>query len=303
MGIPIRGVFSGKRSDRDFDSFKGRGRGTGRNQGTPMAKLQLTDVEIFVKDLKATRAFYTRKIGLKVRSAMPKWGYLALGATKGGEDAALTPWQPVPEWGQEMYESRLKMIGGVTGIGFITNDLKRTVADLKKRGVKTAVDGESETFGRFTDPAGNVLFLAQPAKPKVRRAGVSALGFVTVASRDSKKTGEFFRKALGMRKQRAESDEEGFDSYQLSPKATAITPFTPRKDIYDNPADYDADMAHIGEETGIGFTTSDIYRLQEQLLAKGVRFKEKAEAQDWGGIRARFFDLDDNVYSLVEYKG
>ncbi len=241
-----------------------------------MAKLQLTDVEIFVKDLKATRAFYTRKIGLKVRSAMPKWGYLALGATKGGEDAA------------------------------ITNDLKRTIADLKKKGVKTAVDGESETFGRFTDPAGNVLFLAQPAKPKVRRAGVSALGFVTVASRDAKKTGEFFRKTLGMRKQRAESDEEGFDSYQLSPKATAITPFTPRKDIYDDPADpadYDADMAHIGEETGIGFTTSDIYRLQEQLLAKGVRFKEKAEAQDWGGIRARFFDPDDNVYSLVEYKG
>jgi catechol 2,3-dioxygenase-like lactoylglutathione lyase family enzyme len=61
-------------------------------------------------------------------------------------------------------------------------------------------------------------------------------------------------------------------------------------------------MAHIGEETGIGFTTPEIYRLQEQLLAKGVRFKEKAEAQDWGGIRARFFDPDDNIYSLVEYK-
>ena len=72
--------------------------------------------------------------------------------------------------------------------------------------------------------------------------------------------------------------------------------------MYDNPADYDADMAHVGEETGIGLTTSDIYRLQEQLLAKGVRFKEKAEAQDWGGIRARFFDPDDNVYTLVEYK-
>jgi len=57
-----------------------------------MAKLELTDVEIYVKDLKAARAFYTRKIGLKVRSSMPKWGYLALGATKGGDDAALTPW-------------------------------------------------------------------------------------------------------------------------------------------------------------------------------------------------------------------
>src|SRR5437879_13297600 len=131
-----------------------------------MAKLQLTDVEIYVKDLKAARAFYTKKIGLKVRSAMPKWGYLALGATKGGEDAALTPWQPVPEWGKEMYESRLKMIGGVTGIGFITNDLKRTIADLKKKGAKTAGDGESQAFGRLTDPAGTFLFLDQSRKPK-----------------------------------------------------------------------------------------------------------------------------------------
>jgi catechol 2,3-dioxygenase-like lactoylglutathione lyase family enzyme len=268
-----------------------------------MAKLQLTDVEIYVKDLKATRAFYTRKIGLKVRSSMPKWGYLALGATKGGEDAALTPWQPNPEWGQAVYEARLKQIGGVTGIGFITSDLKRTIADLKKKGVKTAVDGESETFGRFTDPDGNVLFLAQPAKPKIRRAGASALGFVTVVASDAKKTGEFFRKALGMRKQPAAGEEEeGFESYQLTPKGTGITPFTPTKQMYDNPTDYDSDMAHIGEETGIGFTTGDVYRLQEQLLAKGVRFKEKAEAQEWGGIMARFFDPDDNVYSLVEYK-
>src|SRR3989440_4645522 len=123
----------------------------GPRRGTPMAKLQLTDVEIYVKDLKAARAFYTKKIGLKVRSSMPKWGYLALGATKGGEDAALTPWQPNPEWGQAVYEARLKQIGGGTGIGFITNHLKRTIADLKKKSVKTAVDAEAETIGRFTD--------------------------------------------------------------------------------------------------------------------------------------------------------
>ena len=78
-------------------------------------------------------------------------------------------------------------------------------------------------------------------------------------------------------------------------------PFTPTKQMYDNPSDYDSDIAHIGEETGIGFTTDNIYKLQEQLLAKGVRFKEKAEAQGWGGIMARFFDPDDNVYSLVQY--
>jgi catechol 2,3-dioxygenase-like lactoylglutathione lyase family enzyme len=268
----------------------------------PMAKLQVTDLEIYVKDLKATRAFYTRKIGLKVRSSMPKWGYLALGATKGGQDAALTPWQPLPQWGQEMYESRLKMIGGVTGIGFLTNDLKGTVADLKKKGVKTAIEREDGTFGRFTDPDGNVLFIAQPEKPKVRRKGLSALSFVTVVSRDAKQSGEFFKKALGMKAHRVPG-EEGFTDYRFSPKGTSIMPFTPTKEMYENPSDFDSDMAHIGEETGIGFSTDSIYKLQEQLLAKGVRFKQKAEAQDWGGISARFFDPDDNVYSLVEYKG
>src|SRR2546425_253889 len=172
-----------------------------------MAKLQLTDLEIYVKDLKAARAFYTKKIGLKVRSSMPK----------------------------------------------------------------------------------------------IRRKGVSALTFVTVVSKDSKKTGEFFKKALGMKSHRVPG-EEGFTDYRFSEKETSIMPFTPTKEMYDNPTDFDSDVAHIGEETGIGFTTDDIYKLQEQLLAKGVRFKEKAEAQGWGGIMARFFDLDDNVYSLVQYE-
>ncbi|HKW43093.1 MAG TPA: VOC family protein [Thermoplasmata archaeon] len=267
-----------------------------------MSKLQLTDLEIYVKDLKAARAFYTKKIGLKVRSAMPKWGYLALGATKGGDDAALTPWQPSPTWGKELYESRLKMIGGVTGIGFLTNDMKGTIADLKKKGVKAEVEREDATFGRFTDPDGNVLFIAAPDKPKIRRKGLSALAFTTVVSRDAKKSGEFFKKALGMRSHRVPG-EEGFIDYRLSTDGTSIMPFTPTKEMYDNPSDYDSDMAHIGEETGIGFTTDNIYRLQEQLLAKGVRFQKKAEAQDWGGIRASIFDPDENVYTIVEYKG
>jgi len=265
-----------------------------------LAKLSLTDIGIYVKDLKAARAFYTRKVGLKVRSAMPKWGYLALGATKGGEDASLNPWQPTPEWGQADYEARLKMIGGVTGIGFLTTDLKRTVADLEKKGVKAAVDGDTGTFGRFTDPDGNVLFLAQPAKPKVHRAGLSAVAFVTVVSRDAKKSGEFLQKALGMRPRRVPG-EEGFVEYRLTPKSTSIMPFTPTKEMYDDPAGFDSAMAHIGEDTSIGFTTTDIYGLQERLMAKGVRFQKKAEARPWGGIQATFFDPDENVYTLVEY--
>lgn len=267
-----------------------------------MAKLQLTDIGIFVKDLKASRTFYTKKIGLKVRESEPKWGYLTLGATKGGEDAALNPWQPVPEWGQEDYEKRKAQIGGVTGIGFSTSDMKRTVSDLRRRGVKVEIEREDSTFARFSDPDGNVLFLAQPARVKARRAGIQSLAFVTVVSRDTKRSGEFFRKALAMKERRVpgEEGEEDFVMHQLSPKATGIAPFTPTKEMYEDPADYDADMAHIGEDTSIGFTTKGIHALQDQLMAKGVRFKQKAEKRDWGGIQAKFFDPDDNVYTLVE---
>ncbi len=266
-----------------------------------MAKLELTSIGIFVKDLKKARAFYTNKVGLKVRESEPKWGYLALGATKGGEDASLNLWQPAPDWGAE-YESSLKLIGGISGIGFGTSDLKRTVEALKKKGVKAEVDNEDAMFGRFTDPDGNVHFLVQPEKVKIHRAGLSSVAFVTVVSRDSKKAGEFFRKTLGMRSRRVpgEEGEPDFVMYQHAPNATGISPFTPTKEMYDNPADYDSDMAHLGEETSIGFTTKGIYALQDQLMAKGVRFKTKAEKRPWGGIQARFFDPDDNVYALWE---
>src|SRR6266705_3173828 len=142
----------------------------GRHQGSPlgdllMPKLELTSIGIVVKDLKKARAFYTRKIGLKVRESDPKMGYLALGATKGGKDAALNPWQPTPDWG-DMYEPALK----------------KTVAALKARDVKASIDRDNATFGRFSDPDGNVFFLAAPDKVKVHRAGLSSLAFVTVAS-------------------------------------------------------------------------------------------------------------------------
>src|SRR5256885_9848554 len=67
-----------------FDSFIRRECDTGRGGYFPMAKLQLTDLEIYVKDLKAARAFYTKKIGLKGRYLVLRRGYLSSGATKCG---------------------------------------------------------------------------------------------------------------------------------------------------------------------------------------------------------------------------
>jgi catechol 2,3-dioxygenase-like lactoylglutathione lyase family enzyme len=259
----------------------------------------LSDVGLFVKDLKKARQFYTRKIGLKVRSSMPKYGYIALGTTLRGEDASLNPWAPEPSWGQELYEKGMKEIGTVTGIGFRTGSLDKTVAAFKKAGVSIEVskDPTGDPYGRFQDLDGNTSFVFQPRRPKVRRGGLLRFDFVTVVARDLERTHEFFTKGLGLRGKRT---SEGFAEYRVSPKGTAVTPFTPNREMYEDPADYDADMAHMGESTSIGFEVSDIYALQEKLMARGVRFSKKATKETWGGIQAKFLDPDDNEYSLVQ---
>lgn len=269
-----------------------------------MAKLlNLSEVSVYTRNLKLAKEFYTRKIGLKVRSEMKKMDYLMLGTTKGGEDAGIDLWQPDPKWGQEMYDSTMKSVGIVTGIGFRTSNFDRTLEQLTGRGVK--VERESDTFARFWDPDGNTLFIEGERRPKVRRAGLQSVSFVTVSVRDEDKSAEFF-KTLGFkgRKIPGESYEEGqtMTAYRISPKGTAIMPFMPRREMYDNPADYDADMGHIGEDTGIGIEVDDINALEERLVSKGVEFAAKPEKQDWGGIRARILDPSGNRYMIYEWE-
>jgi catechol 2,3-dioxygenase-like lactoylglutathione lyase family enzyme len=265
-----------------------------------LAKLEnLSDIGVIVSDRKKARTFYTKTLGLKIRGEMKDFGYLALGPTLKGADASLTPWQPDPSWGQEMYDQAMKDIGIVTGIGFRTGNLDKTLASLKRKKVKAEkTEGEEmENFGRFEDPDGNVFFVFEPSKTSRRVAGLLSLDFVTVASRDAKKAGEFFKKSLGLK---GKVSAEGFGEYRVAPKGTAISPFTPNKEMYDDPKSYEEDLAHIGERTSIGFMTDDVYKLQEQLMAKGVRFSQKAQKENWGGIQARFLDVDDNEYAVVQ---
>lgn len=267
-----------------------------------MAKIErLSEVGIFTRNQKLSKEFYTRKLGMTVRVRHPKSGYLSLGVTKGGRDAGLDLWQPVPEWGETMYRAGLEEVGSVTGIGFRTSNLDKTVEQLAGRGVK--VEKSSDTFGRLWDPDGNVLFLAQERRPKVRRTGLRGIDFITVVVSDVDRAGGFYR-SLGMKPKRVPGEEgadEDFTVYRLAPDGTAIMPFTPTREMYDNPADYDEDMAHLGEVTSIAFKVDDVYGVQKKLLAKGVRFSQDAEEQSWGGVSAKVLDPDGNEYMLYEW--
>lgn len=260
----------------------------------------LSHVGIFTRDQDRAKAFYARKVGLKVREHKRALGYLALGPTMAGDDASLNVWRPdAATWGAD-YGPSVGQIGQVTGIGFTTRNLDECVASLVRRNVRAEILGEQakERYARFFDADGNMLFLVEPAKPKGRRTGLAMMDFVTIVTRDVEMATEFFRSALGMRVRR--SRKEDYVECRLSPRGTALAPFTPRREDYYDPKNYDSVMAHLGENTWISFTTTDILADQERMLDLGIRFRRKAEPGSWAGMLAEFMDPDGNVYGLVQ---
>lgn len=265
-----------------------------------MVKIEsLSGVGVFVRDPKKAKAFYTKQLGLKVRSSIPRWEYLELGATKTGEDAGLNVWHPTRKmWGDD-YGDAEKSIGTVTGIGFLTTNLQATVDSLRKKKVKVEgpTSAEGALMANVFDPDGNSFFILEPPKQRNRRAGLRSLQWVTVASRDTPRAAEFFTKGLGMKEV---PGGMGMRFFSLRPRGTAVMPFTPNREMYDDAKDYEDDLAHIGENTSILFSTRDIHRLQEALMGRGVTFSQKAEKASWGGMEAEFVDPDGNRYALVQ---
>jgi catechol 2,3-dioxygenase-like lactoylglutathione lyase family enzyme len=261
-----------------------------------MAKVDaISNVGIFVSNQKRARDFYTKKLGLKVVGGMPDWGYLELAVKKGGKDAVLNLWTP-KAWGLSAKEAK-KKVGVTTGIGFSTDNFEGTVALLRKRGVKVDVwsEGEGYHMASVKDPDGNAFFISADAKSSKKKAGVTALDFVTISSRNSKRSGAFFQRALGLKKVGRD-----WAVYRATPGGTALMPFTPKKSNYERVSDYKADLAAIGEDTAIMLKTKSAYTLEKELKKKGVKFETKMEPQDWGGVSANIFDPDRNKYMLFQ---
>jgi catechol 2,3-dioxygenase-like lactoylglutathione lyase family enzyme len=261
-----------------------------------MAKVDsISNVGIFVTNQKRARDFYTKKLGLKVVGGMPDWGYLELAVKKGGKDAVLNLWTP-KAWGLSAKDAK-KKVGVTTGVGFSTDNFEGTVESLRKKGVKVDTWSEGEDYHMATvhDPDGNGLFISSDTKKSKKRPGITGLDFVTISSRNSKRSGAFFQKALGLKKVGRD-----WAVYKASAGGTSLMPFTPKKSNYKRVSDYKADLAAIGEDTAIMLSTKDPYGLEKQLKKRGVKFESPMEQQDWGGISANIFDPDGNKYMLFK---
>lgn len=60
------------------------------------------------------------------------------------------------------------------------------------------------------------------------------------------------------------------------------------------------DPALVGRFTGLSFLVPDVWRMFDDLMAKGVVFSGRPQVQSWGGTLATFKDLEGNALQIVQ---
>jgi catechol 2,3-dioxygenase-like lactoylglutathione lyase family enzyme len=134
--------------------------------------IRIANAQLWVDDQDEALAFYTKKLGMEVRSdvTLPEMGdfrWLTVGPP-GQEDFAITlmaiPGPPVMDE-STAEDVRALMSKGFAGTVFLTTDDVRSEYDeLKGRGVEFTEEPEERPYGidaGFRDPAGNSFRLTQ----------------------------------------------------------------------------------------------------------------------------------------------
>jgi catechol 2,3-dioxygenase-like lactoylglutathione lyase family enzyme len=134
--------------------------------------IRIGSVQLWVHDQDEALAFYTRKVGMEVRSdvTVPEMGnfrWLAVGPA-GQPDVSIVlmaiPSQPVMD--SETAEQVRDLMGkGFAGTVFLsTDDVRVAYKELKGRGVEFVEEPEDRPYGTdsaFRDPSGNHIRLTQ----------------------------------------------------------------------------------------------------------------------------------------------
>ena len=134
--------------------------------------LKIANMQVWVHDQDEALEFYTKKLGMEVRSdvTMPELGdfrWLTVGPP-GQPDIAIVlmaiPGPPVMD-ADTAEQVRSLMSKGFAGTVFLTtDDCRASVEELKKRGVEFTEEPEERPYGidsAFRDPSGNSIRLMQ----------------------------------------------------------------------------------------------------------------------------------------------
>lgn len=257
-------------------------------------------VSIAVRDPAKAEEFYVRLLGLRAAERSPDAGWLAVEPRGGGTRIALL----VPDPGQPRYEELKAQVGGQTGIAFAVGDLKATLEQLQHRGVAipwASLDpkGQGGIHATIEDQDGNILMLFQPVAKPQGAPGLDRVAFVNVVVQEQKAAEEFYRTSLGM-SQGARDDALAWSEMRAGAKGAGLGLLQPVEETYQEPADFQADMGHLGEPTGIAFLVADLDDALAEARSRGVRVPRSADALPLGGRSADIEDPDGNSFLLVE---
>ncbi|HZQ90522.1 MAG TPA: VOC family protein [Terriglobales bacterium] len=107
-------------------------------------------IMVVVKDMKRSTAFYRDVLGLSVRFESPEWTQLDAGNIGVGLHGQ----------SQQLHSDKTNAVQ----FGFYVDDVQKTVADLKKKGVHVVMEPKKEDFGWLAiiaDPDGYHIQLGQ----------------------------------------------------------------------------------------------------------------------------------------------
>jgi catechol 2,3-dioxygenase-like lactoylglutathione lyase family enzyme len=266
-----------------------------------MAALEHVDsVAVWVRDPAKAAEFYTGTLGFRLQEHAPDVGWLTVLPPKGGTALALL----VPDPADPDYEAHKGQIGGNTGVGLETGNLKATLEGLRSRGASVPWANLDPSMAgglhaTIEDPDGNILMLFQPRTEAQGKGGIERVSFVNVVVRDFRAAKDYYAASLGLQ-EGEEMDTLAWAEVRCGDRGAALGLLQPVEETYEEPADYAADLAHLGEATGITFLTSDLDEAISTLRAQGVVFTEPPSALPWGGRTATFRDPDGNRFQVVE---
>ncbi|MER8187367.1 VOC family protein [Kitasatospora sp. NPDC094015] len=134
--------------------------------------LKIATAQLWVHDQEEALAFYTRKVGMEVRSdvTLPEMGgfrWLTVGPA-GQEDVAIVlmaiPGPPVLDADTQAQVRELTAKGAAGTVFLTTEDCDAAYAELSGRGVEFNEKPTDQPYGRdcgFRDPSGNNIRLTQ----------------------------------------------------------------------------------------------------------------------------------------------
>lgn len=116
-------------------------------------------VKVFITDLRRSLEFYTRTLGMELDYTDHKnWAQF-----KSGPDISLA----IERTDANHEELGSKVVGRFVGVTFMVDDIARTCAELRARGVRFTGEPEKQHWGgtlaHFSDLDGNILTLMQEA--------------------------------------------------------------------------------------------------------------------------------------------